>query len=62
MSETLRAELREHLRRIEEQIAQETQEETSGPHRFYKLSLLSAEHGRVRRHLEQLENEGGDAG
>ena len=47
----IKRELAEHLRRIEEAIASEPK---SGDC-LYRLSLLTQEHARIRRHLHRLE-------
>ena len=60
MSEVLREELPEHLRLVEEQISREAQD-VCAPRNFYRLSLLTRERARVRRHIEQLDEDEGDA-
>jgi hypothetical protein len=57
----IRADLLEHLTRVEAEIDREIQEERGGPRNFYRLSLLTGERARVRRHIERLDRDGDDA-
>jgi DNA-binding transcriptional ArsR family regulator len=52
MSEQLRSELAQHLRRVEAAIASESRGDDGS--KYYRLSLLARERARIKRHLQRL--------